>query len=60
MTYRQTLIVEAAAAKAGFSTATGYPVESDPRLPSQKEAARGRRRPETCRRRAFRQEPRPL
>ena len=29
-----------AAAKAGFSTATGYRVEADPRLPSQKEAPR--------------------
>ena len=28
--------VAAAAAKAGFSTATGYRLESDPRLPSQK------------------------
>ena len=27
--------VAAAAAKAGFSTATGYRIESDPRLPSQ-------------------------
>ena len=44
MTYRQTLTVEAAAAKTGFSTATGYRVEADPRLPSQKEARRGRRR----------------
>lgn len=46
MTYRQTLTVEAAAAKSGFSTATGYRVEADPRLPSQKEASRGRRRPD--------------
>ena len=36
--------VEAAAAKAGFSTATGYRIEADPRLPSQKQAPRGRRR----------------
>ena len=34
-----------AAAKAGFSTATGYRIESDPRLPSQKKKPRGRRRP---------------
>ena len=46
MSYRQTLTVEAAAAKAGFSTATGYRVEADPRLTSQKEASRGRRRPD--------------
>lgn len=46
MTYRQTLSVEAAAAKAGFSTATAYRAEADPRLPSQKEAVRGRRRPD--------------
>ena len=44
MSYRQTLTVEAAAAKAGFSTATGYRIETDPRLPSQKQAPRGRRR----------------
>jgi hypothetical protein len=44
MSYRQTLTVEAAAAKAGFSTATGYRIEADPRLPSQKQAPRGRRR----------------
>ena len=35
-----------AAAKAGFSTATGYRIESDPRLPSQKKKPRGRRRPD--------------
>ena len=34
------------AAKAGFSTATGYRIEDDPRLPSQKKASRGRRRPD--------------
>ena len=34
------------AAKAGFSTATGYRIEEDPRLPSQKKAPRGRRRPD--------------
>jgi hypothetical protein len=44
VSYRQTLTVEAAAAKAGFfSTATGYGIEADPRLPSQKQAPRGRR-----------------
>jgi len=46
MSYRQTLSVAAAAAKAGFSTATGYRVEGDPRLPTQKAASRGRRRPD--------------
>ena len=44
MSYRQTVNVEAAAAKAGFSQATGYRIEQDPRLPSQKKAPRGRRR----------------
>ena len=46
MSYRQTLSIEAAAAKAGFSTASGYRIEADPRLPSQKQAPRGRRRPD--------------
>jgi hypothetical protein len=46
MSYRQTLSPEAAAAKVGFSTATGYRIEVDPRLPSQKKAPRGRRRPD--------------
>ena len=35
-----------AAARAGFSTATGYRIGADPRLPSQKKAPRGRRRPD--------------
>ncbi len=35
-----------AAAKAGFSTATAYRIEADPRLPSQKKKRRGRRRPD--------------
>jgi hypothetical protein len=35
-----------AAAKAGFSASTGYRFEKDPRLPSQKKAPRGRRRPD--------------
>jgi len=34
------------AAKAGFSTATAYRIEADPRLPSQKTKPRGRRRPD--------------
>ncbi|CAG0930345.1 hypothetical protein PLCT1_01350 [Planctomycetaceae bacterium] len=46
MSYRQTLTVETAAAKAGFSTATGYRIEADPRLGSQKRTSRGRRRPD--------------
>ena len=44
MTYRQTHSVPAAAAKAGFSPATGYRLQSDPRPPSQKKVRRGRRR----------------
>ncbi|SMX56355.1 Putative transposase [Bradyrhizobium sp. ORS 285] len=46
MSYRLTLSAEAAAAKAGFSTASAYRIEADPRLPSQKQAPRGRRRPD--------------
>ncbi|MGE0769922.1 MAG: IS21 family transposase [Hyphomicrobiaceae bacterium] len=46
MSYRQTLSPEAAAAKAGFSTASAYRIEADPRLPSQKAAPRDRRRPD--------------
>src|SRR5215470_17264870 len=46
MSYRQTLSPEAAAAKVGFSTATAYRIEADPRLPSQKKEPRGRRRPD--------------
>jgi hypothetical protein len=46
MSYRQTLNVEAAAAKAEFSTASGYRIEADPRPPSQKQVPRGRRRPD--------------
>jgi hypothetical protein len=46
MSYRQTLSPEAAAAKAGFSTATAYRIEDDLRLPSQKKEPRGRRRPD--------------
>lgn len=34
------------AARAGFSVATAYRIEQDPRLPSQKPAPRGRRRPD--------------
>ena len=46
MSFRQTHDPTVAAAKAGFSTATGYRIEDDPRLPSQKKAPRGRRRPD--------------
>jgi hypothetical protein len=46
MRYRQTDPVPVAAAKAGFSTATGYRVSADPRLPSQRKPVRGRRRPD--------------
>ena len=46
MDYRKTLSPEAAAAKAGFSTASAYRIEADPRPPSQKRQARGRRRPD--------------
>src|SRR5689334_2470017 len=46
MTYRLYDAATIAAAKSGFSRATGYRVEDDPRLPSQKKAPRGRRRPD--------------
>ena len=46
MDYRKTRSPEAAAAKAGFSTATAYRLEADSRPPSQKKAPRGRRRPD--------------
>jgi hypothetical protein len=46
MSFRSSHDVPAAAAKAGFSTATGYRIEADPRLPSQKRAPRSRRRPD--------------
>jgi len=46
MSYRLTFSAEAAAAKAGFSTASAYRIEADPRLPSQKQEPRGRRRPD--------------
>src|SRR3954454_15644282 len=45
MRFRQTEPPIIAAAKAGFSAATAYRIEQDPRLPSQKKAPRlGRRR----------------
>jgi len=46
MKSRQTHPPTVAAAKAGFSTATGYRIEADPRLPSQKRKPRERRRPD--------------
>ena len=44
MTYRKTKSTSVAAAKASFSAATGYRIENDPRLPSQKKSPRTRRR----------------
>jgi hypothetical protein len=44
MSFRSTNGTAVAAAKAGFSTATGYRIENDPRLPSKKKTPRGRRR----------------
>lgn len=46
MKFRRTEPVPLAAAKAGFSTATAYRIAQDPRPPSQRLAARGRRRPD--------------
>ena len=46
MSHRDTHDVSAAAAKAGFSAASGYRIEGDPRLPSQKRGPRERRRPD--------------
>lgn len=46
MRFRHNDAVAVAAAKAGFSTATGYRLTGDTRLPSQKAAPRGRRRPD--------------
>jgi hypothetical protein len=44
MIYRHSKDAAIAAAKSGFSRATGYRIEDDPRLPSQKKAPGGRRR----------------
>jgi len=44
MSFRQTEPPVIAAAKAGFSPASAYRIEQDPRLPSQKQAPRERRR----------------
>ena len=46
MKSRQSHVPAIAAAKAGFSTATAYRIETDPRLPSQKQRPRWRRRPD--------------
>lgn len=46
MTFRRTEPVPIAAAKAGFSTATAYRIEQDPRPPSQRPTQRARRRPD--------------
>ena len=40
MTHRQTHTVSVAAAKAGISQATGYRLQADPTLPSQKKSMR--------------------
>jgi hypothetical protein len=46
MSFRQTETPTVAAARAGFAASTGYRCERDSRLPSQKKAPRGRRRPD--------------
>jgi hypothetical protein len=46
MKSRQTSTPTVAAAMAGFSRATGYRIEADPTLPSQKKRPRERRRPD--------------
>jgi hypothetical protein len=46
MSLRQREAAGIAAAKAGFSAASAYRIELDPRLPSQKKVPRGRRRPD--------------
>mgnify|MGYP000739343819 CR=1 FL=1 len=46
MHFRQTDPVAVAAAKASISSATGYRLARDPRLPSMKKGVRGRRRPD--------------
>ena len=47
MSFRETETAAIAAAKAGFSAATAYRLEQARRLPSQKQAPRGRRRRES-------------
>src|ERR1700730_6590349 len=46
MNFRQNHSPVVAVAKAGFSASTAYRFENDLRLPSQKKAPRGRRRPD--------------
>ena len=46
MTLKKTHSVELAAAKAGFSRATGYRLSADPPLTSLESKPRGRRRPD--------------
>jgi hypothetical protein len=46
ISFRSSNDTAVAAAKAGFSAATGYRIDADPRLPSQKKPARERRRPD--------------
>ncbi len=46
MDLRRTHTREAAAARAGLSTTTGARIDADPRLPSQMQTPRGRRRPD--------------
>ncbi|MCO6763446.1 IS21 family transposase, partial [Streptomyces sp. EL5] len=46
MTNRRNAPVALAAAKAGFSTATGYRLLQSGELPSQRQSARSRRRPD--------------
>jgi hypothetical protein len=46
MTLRLTHTLPVAAARAGISVASAYRIESDPRLPSQKQEPRARRRPD--------------
>lgn len=46
MKYRKNYPIAVAAAKASISRASAYRIEKDPRPPSQKTEARGRRRPD--------------
>ena len=46
MSIRKTHDTAVAAAKAGISRATGFRVDADPRLPSQRRCRRERRRPD--------------
>jgi hypothetical protein len=46
MNLRRTHSRQTSAVKAGFSTSTGARIDADPRLPSQKQTPRGRRRPD--------------